>query len=73
MPNLNIIYDVTIEVTWDKRKTNEQVIYQTTSLPSFVKFNAFYLCLWPNTLKLRGIIHLGGKALATDHRECNVE
>ena len=34
MPNLDIIYDVTTEVTWDERKTNKQVIYQTTSLHS---------------------------------------
>ena len=73
MPNLDIIYDVTTEVTWDERKTNKQVIYQTTTLPSFVTFDAFYFSLWPNTLKLRGITHLGGKALATDHRESNVE
>ena len=46
MPNLDIIYDVTTEVTWDERKTNKQVIYQTTSLPSFVTFDAFYFCLW---------------------------
>ena len=38
MPNLDIIYDVTTEVTCDERKTNKQVIYQTTSLPSFVTF-----------------------------------
>ena len=38
MPNLDIIYDVTIDVTWNKRKTNKQVIYQTTSLPGFVTF-----------------------------------
>ena len=73
MPNLDIIYDVTTEVTWDERKTNKQVIYQTTSLPSLVTFDAFYFCLWPNNLKLRGIMHLGGKDLATDHRESNVE
>ena len=66
MPNLDIIYDVTTEVTWDERKTNKQVIYQTTSLPSFVTFDAFYFCLWPKTLSFER--HLGGKALATDHR-----
>ena len=43
------------------------VIYQTTSLPSFVTFDAFYFCLWPKTLSFER--HLGGKALATDHRE----
>ena len=66
MPNLDIIYDVTTEVTWDERKTNKQVIYQTTSLPSFVTFDAFYFCLWPKTLSFER--HLGGKAQATDHR-----
>ena len=66
IPNLDIIYDVTTEVTWDERKTNKQVIYQTTSLPSFVTFDAFYFCLWPKTLSFER--YLGGKALATDHR-----
>ena len=66
MPNLDIIYDVTTEVTWDERKTNKQVIYQTTSLPNFVTFDAFYFCLWPKTLSFEG--YLEGKALATDHR-----
>ena len=66
MPNLDIIYDVTTEVTCDERKTNKQVIYQTTSLPSFVTFDAFYFCLWPKTLSFER--YLGGKALATDHR-----
>ena len=66
MPNLDIIYDVTTEVTCDERKTNKQVIYQTTSLPSFVTFDAFFFCLWPKTLSFER--YLGGKALATDHR-----
>jgi len=66
MPNLDIIYDVTTEVTWDERKTNKQVIYQTTSLPSFVTFDAFFFCLWPKRLSFER--YLGGKALATDHR-----
>ena len=66
MPNLDIIYDVTAEVTWDKIKTDKQVIYQTTSLPSIVTFDAFYFYLWPKTLSFER--HLGGKALATDHR-----
>ena len=70
MPNLDIIYDVTTEVTWNERKTNKQVIYQTASLPSFVTFDAFYFCLWPKTLSLER--HLGGKALATDHRGSNI-
>ena len=34
MPNLDIIYYVTTDVTWNERKTNKQVIYQTTSLVS---------------------------------------
>ena len=68
MPNLDIINDVTTEVTWDERKTNKQVIYQTTSLPGFVTFDAFYFCLWPKTLSCER--YLGGKALETDHR-CN--
>ena len=67
MPNLDMIYDVTTDVTWDERKTNKQVIYQTISLPSFVTFDAFYSCLWPKTLSFER--YLGGKALATDHRE----
>ena len=66
MPNLDIIYDVTTEITWHERKTNKQVIYQTTYLPSFVTFDAFYFCLWPKTLSFER--HLGGKAPATDHR-----
>ena len=66
MPNLDIIYDVTTEVTCDERKTNKQVIYQTTSLPNFVTFDAFSFCLWPKTLSFER--YLGGKALATDHR-----
>ena len=65
MPNLNIIYSVTTEVTCDERKTNKQVIYQTTSLPSFFTSDAFYFCLWPKTLSFER--YLGGKALATDH------
>ena len=66
MPNLDIIYDVTTEVTRDEKKTNKQVIYQTTSLPRFVTFDAFYFCLWPKTLSFER--YLGGNALATDHR-----
>ena len=44
--------DITIAVTWDVTKTNEQVIYQPTSLPSFVTFYAFYFCarVWPKTV-----------------------
>ena len=34
-----------------KKKNKEQVIYQPTSLPSFVTFDSFYgLRLWPKTL-----------------------
>ena len=50
MPNLDIIYDVTIAVTWDEIKTNYQVISHPTSLPSSVTFDAFYFCLQPKTL-----------------------
>ena len=70
MPNLDMIYDVTRDVTWDERKTNKQVIYQTISLPSFVTFDAFYSCLWPKTLSFES--YLGGKALATDHRVLSI-
>ena len=66
MPNLDIIYDVTTEVTCNERKTNKQVIYQTTSLPSFFTFDGFYFCLLPKTLSFER--YLDGKALATDHR-----
>ena len=59
MPNLDIIYDVTTEVTWDERKTNKQVINQTTSLPNSVTFDAFYFCLWLKTLSFER--YLGGK------------
>ena len=58
MPNLDIIYDVTTEVTWDERKTNKQVIYQTTFLTSFVTFDAFYFCLWPKTLHFEGYLYV---------------
>ena len=64
MPNLDIIYDVTIAVTWDEINTNKYVIYQTTCLPSFVIFDAFYFCLWLELSDLKGA---GEKALATDH------
>ena len=60
MPNLDNVYDVTDEVTWDERKTNKQVIYRTTSMPSFVTFDAFYFCLWLKTLSLER--HLGGNS-----------
>ena len=63
---LDIIYDVTTDVTLEERKTHKQVIYQTTSLPSFVTFDAFYSCLWPKILSFER--YLGEKALATDHR-----
>ena len=54
MPNLDIIYDVTIAVTWNEINTNRQVINQPTCLPSFVTFNAFYFSLWPRTLSFLG-------------------
>ena len=31
-------------------KHNKWVIYQPTSLPRLITFNAFYYCLWPKTL-----------------------
>ena len=31
-------------------KHNKWVIYQPTSLPRPITFNAFYFCLWPKTL-----------------------
>ena len=34
MSNLDIVYDVTIAVTWDDINTNKLVIYQRTCLPS---------------------------------------
>ena len=71
MPNLNIFYNVTTEVTCDERRTNKQVIYQTTSLPSFFTSDAFYFCLWPKTLSFER--YLDGKALATDHRGNSIE
>ena len=49
---------------WDERKINKQVIYQTTSLPNFVTFDAFYFSLCPKTLSFER--YLGGKAIATD-------
>ena len=47
MPNLDIIFDVTIAVTWDEIKT----LTGNLSLPSFVTFDASYFCLWPKTLR----------------------
>ena len=38
MPNLDIIYDVKIAVTWDEINTDKWVIYQPTCLPGFVTF-----------------------------------
>ena len=54
MPNLDIIYDVTIAVSWDEINTYKEVIYQPTSLPSFVTFDAFYFCVRPKTLSFGG-------------------
>ena len=59
MPNLDIIYDVTIAVAWDEINTNEYIIYQLTCLPSFVTFDSFYVCLWHRTLSFGGS---GGKS-----------
>ena len=33
-----------------KKKINRYLIYQPSSLPSFVTFDAVYFCLWPKTL-----------------------
>ena len=63
MPNLDIIYDVTIAVTWDETNTYQWVIYQLTCLPSFLTFDGF--CFSLELLVLEGT---GGKTLATDHR-----
>ena len=54
MPNLDIIYDVTIAVTWDGINTYKWVIYQPTCLPSFVTFDGFCFSLWPNALSFGG-------------------
>ena len=50
MSNVDIIYDITIAVTWDEINTNKYRICQPTWLPSFVTFDALYFCLWPRTL-----------------------
>ena len=51
MPNLDILYDVIMGVTYtqDETNTNKEVIYQPTCLPSFVTLDGFYFCLWPRT------------------------
>ena len=63
MPNLDIIYDVTIAVTQDETNNNKAVIYQPTCLPSLVTFDgSVCFCLWPRLVVLEGS---GGKALKT--------
>ena len=54
---------MTSQQGWNK--TNWKVIYQPTSLPSFVTFDSFYFVLCLKLSVLRGA---GGKTLATDHR-----
>ena len=66
MPNLDIIYDVTIAVTWDEIKTYKWVIYQPTCLASFVTFDGYSASVYD--LKLLVLEGTGGKTLATDHR-----
>ena len=63
---MDIIYDVTIAVTWNKINTNRKVVNQPTCLPSFVTIDASYFCLWKRTL---GFLGNERKALATDHRD----
>ena len=64
MPNLDIIYDVTIAVTWDEINTYKWVIYQPTCLPSFVTFDGTASVYG---LELLVLEEMGGKTLATDH------
>ena len=54
MLNLDIIYDVTIAVTWDEINTYKWVIYQPTRLPSFVTFDGICFSLRPRTLSFGG-------------------
>ena len=65
MPNLDIIYDVTIAVTWDEINTYKWVIYQPTCLRSFVTSMDSALVYG---LELLVLEETGGKTLATDHR-----
>ena len=67
MPNLDIIYDLTIAVTWDEIKTNQKVIYIINLLPYQVSSHSMY-CTSVYGLKLSVLSGMGGKALATDHR-----
>ena len=70
MPNLDIIYDVTIAVTQDETNNNKEVIYQPTCLPSFVTFDgSVCFCLWPRLLVLEGS---GGKALKTKESQAGL-
>ena len=52
---MDIIYDVTIAVTWDE-----------TNLPSLVTLVGLYFCLWPRTHSFGRNVE---KALSTEHRE----
>ena len=54
MPNLDIIYDVTIAITRDEINTYKWVIYQPTFLPSFVTFDGFCFSPWLKTLSFGG-------------------
>ena len=54
MPNLDIIYDVTIAVTWDEINIYKWIIYQPTCLSSFVTFDGFCFSLRPRTLSFGG-------------------
>lgn len=51
---MDILYDVTIAVTWDKINTTKLVIHLLTCAPSFVTFDAFYFCVWPRTVSFGG-------------------
>ena len=66
MLNLDVIYDVTIAIKWEKVHKNEYVIYPTTSLPS----SWFYFYLWP--YKHAVLTVAGAKAIATDNPEINI-
>ena len=66
MPNLSVIYDITIAVTWDEINTNKQVTYQPTCLGQV----SLHLT---RPSSIYGLVLLvlegkGGKTLATDHR-----
>ena len=64
---MDIIYDLTIAVTWDEIKTNWKVIYIINLLPYQVSSHSMYSTSVYG-LKLSVLSGMGGKALATDHR-----